>query len=143
MSSLNKVQLIGRLGNDVDIRYTPGGTAVAKFNLATADNYKDKDGVKKERTEWHKVVTYGKLAEIVGEYLHKGSHIFVEGKIQTRSWEDPEGNKKHVTEINMKELIMLGGGGKKQTAGGESNPAPVGNNDDDIPSFDASEDVPF
>ena len=95
MASINKVILIGRLGRDPEIRYTPNGDAVANFSIATSENWKDKNtGEKKEKTEWHRLVAFRRLAEIIGEYLTKGSQIYIEGKLQTREWDDKEGNKR-------------------------------------------------
>ncbi len=136
MSGVNKVILLGRLGADPEVRYTAGGTAVAKFNLATSETWKDKDGSKQERTEWHRVVAFGKLGETCGEYLSKGKQVYVEGKLQTRSWEDKEGNKKYTTEINVNNMVMLGsgsgeGGGKEVAASAE--PQSFGSSEDDIP----------
>ena len=168
MAGINKAILVGRLGKDPEIRYTPSGTAIANFTMATSENYKDKDGQKQERTEWHRIVAFGKLAEICGEYLakgkkqeqtdfhnivvfgrqadtvaqylKKGSSVFVEGRMQTRSWDDKDGNKKYMTEIVANTMQMLGkpedasalGGG--QTVIGESaaspEPSPV---DEDVP----------
>ncbi|MDO8446981.1 MAG: single-stranded DNA-binding protein [Deltaproteobacteria bacterium] len=135
MSGVNKVILLGRLGADPEVRYTSGGTAVAKFNLATSETYKDKDGGKQEKTEWHRVVAFGKLGEICGEYLSKGKQVYVEGKLQTRSWEDKDGNKKYTTEVNVNNMVMLGsgeggGGGKESSV--SSEPQAFGS-EDDIP----------
>ncbi len=106
---VNKVILIGNLGNDPDIRYTAGGAAVANISLATAESWKDKNtGEKQERTEWHRIVFFGRLAEIVGEYLRKGSQIYVEGRLQTRKWQDKEGKDRYTTEIVANEMQMLG-----------------------------------
>ncbi|MEK7713630.1 MAG: single-stranded DNA-binding protein [Deltaproteobacteria bacterium] len=136
MSGVNKVILLGRLGADPEVRYTAGGTAVAKFNLATSETWKDKDGSKQEKTEWHRVVAFGKLGETCGEYLSKGKQVYVEGKLQTRSWEDKEGNKKYTTEVNVSNMVMLGsgaaeGGGKEVAASAE--PQSFGSSEDDIP----------
>ena len=92
MAGVNKAILVGRLGGDPEIRYTPSGAAVANFTVATSENWKDKDGQKQEKTEWHKIVAFAKLAEICGEYLHKGKQVYIEGRIQTRKWEDKDGN---------------------------------------------------
>jgi single-strand DNA-binding protein len=106
---VNKVILIGNLGNDPDIRYTAGGAAVANISLATAESWRDKEsGEKQERTEWHRVVFFGRLAEIVGEYLRKGSQVYVEGRLQTRKWQDKEGTDRYTTEIVANEMQMLG-----------------------------------
>ena len=106
--SVNKVLLIGRLGNNPEIRYTNTGTAVANFNLATSENWNDKNGQKQERTEWHRVVVWGKLAELCEKYLSKGRQCFVEGRLQTRSWDDKDGNKRYTTEIVASTIQFLG-----------------------------------
>jgi len=106
---VNKAMLIGRLGKDPDVKYTPDGSMVTNFNLATDEQWKDKNGEKVQKTEWHKIVTFGKLAEICGNYLKKGSLVFIEGRIQTRSWEDKDGVKRFTTEIVAKEMKMLDG----------------------------------
>ena len=109
---INKAILIGNLGNDPDIRYTASGTAIANISLATAESWRDKNtGEQQERTEWHRIVFFGRLAEIVGEYLRKGSQIYVEGRIQTRKWQDKEGNDRYSTEVVANEMQMLGGRG--------------------------------
>jgi single-strand DNA-binding protein len=109
--SLNKVTLIGRLGRDPEVRFTGSGRAVATFTLATSERWKDQEGNDQERTEWHRIVAWGRLGEICGEYLSKGRQIYVEGRIQTRDWEDQEGNRRTTTEIIARDMIMLGGGG--------------------------------
>lgn len=106
--SVNKVILIGRLGADPEIRYTPQGTAVANFNVATNEVWTDKNGEKQERTEWHRIVVWDKLAETCSQYLNKGKQIFVEGRIQTRQWEDKEGVKRYTTEIIASIVRFLG-----------------------------------
>ncbi|MBK8960021.1 MAG: single-stranded DNA-binding protein [Proteobacteria bacterium] len=121
---LNKVMLIGNLGADPEVRYTAGGSAVANVRLATADTWRDKDsGETQERTEWHRVVFFNRLAEIVEQYVKKGSQIYVEGRIQTRKWQDKDGNEKFSTEIVASDMQMLGGrsggGGGGPAAGGE------------------------
>jgi len=110
MAGINKAILVGRLGSDPEVRYTPSGVAVANFNIATSEEWKDKDtGEKKERTEWHRIVAWSKLGEICGEYLSKGRQVYIEGRIQTRSWEDRDGNKKYTTEIVATDVQFLGG----------------------------------
>ena len=100
MAGINKVILIGRLGRDPEVRYTPSGVAVANFNIATSEEWKDKDsGEKRERTEWHRIVAWRRLGEICGEYLSKGRQVYVEGRIQTRKWQDRDGNDRWSTEI--------------------------------------------
>lgn len=117
---MNKVILIGRLGADPELKYTPSGQAVANFNLATDDSYKDKDGKKIEQTDWHRVTSWGKLAEICGQYLKKGSQVMIEGKIKTRSYEDKNGVKKFITEIIGSQMEMLGGKSETSVTTGES-----------------------
>jgi single-strand DNA-binding protein len=115
--SVNKVILIGNLGKDPEIKYTPSGVPVAKFSLATNEKYKDKGGEWQERTEWHNIVAWQRLAEIVGEYVKKGSKLYIEGRLQTSSWEDKQsGEKKYRTEIVANDLVLLSGRGE----GGES-----------------------
>jgi single-strand DNA-binding protein len=107
--SVNKVILIGRLGKDPETRYMTSGEAVTNCTLATSENWKDKSGEKQERTEWHNLVFYRRLAEIAGEYLKKGSQVYVEGKLQTRKWQDKDGKDRYTTEIIVNEMTMLGG----------------------------------
>lgn len=117
---INKVILIGNLGKDPEVSYTPGGLAICKFSLATSEN-SVKDGQKVEKTEWHKIVTFDKLAEICGQYLVKGKQVYIEGKIQTRSWDDKDGTKKYMTEIIANTMKMLGGApGKGASGAGQS-----------------------
>ena len=108
MSGLNKVCLIGQLGGDPELRHTANGTAVANFSIATTQRFTDKSGEKQERTEWHRIVTWSKLAEICGEYLKKGKQVYIEGRLQTRSWEDQHGIKRDTTEIVANQMQMLG-----------------------------------
>ena len=108
-SGVNKVILIGRLGNDPEVRYTSNGGAVANFNVATNESWVDKAGQKQERTEWHRVVVWGKLSELCGQYLSKGRQAFVEGRLQTREWNDKEGHKRYTTEIVAQNIQFLGG----------------------------------
>lgn len=151
---INKVIIVGNLGKDPDVRYMPSGGAVANVTLATSESWKDKaTGEQKERTEWHNVVFYQRLAEIVGEYLKKGSQIYVEGSLRTRKWQDKTGNDRYTTEIIASEMQMLGGrggsgggasggGSSASYGGGRESAAPAsggedpgfgGNFDDDIP----------
>jgi len=146
---INKVILIGNLGNDPEVRYTAGGAAVANVSLATTDTWRDKNtGEQQERTEWHRVVFFGRLAEIVGEYLKKGSQIYVEGRLQTRKWQDKDGNDRYTTEIVASEMQMLGGrGGGAERDMGRSGPAsePRGR-DEPEPRIDSEfvdDDIPF
>ena len=142
MSGVNKVILVGRLGNDPEVRYTQDGSAVASFSIATSDEWKDKEtGDKKERTEWHRIVAWRKLGEICGEYLSKGRQVYVEGKLQTRSWEK-DGVTRYTTEIVASDVQFLGGresgavSSQNQTGAREMNasgPSGSGPQDDDIP----------
>jgi single-strand DNA-binding protein len=117
--SVNKVILVGNLGKDPEVKYTPSGTAVAKFSLATNEGYKDKAGQWQERTEWHNIVAWQRLAEIVGEYVKKGSKVYIEGRLQTSSWDDKEtGQKKYKTEIVANDLVLLSGRGEGDGEGG-------------------------
>lgn len=139
--SLNKVTLIGNVGKEPELRYTPNGTAVANFSIATSERFKGQDGEWKEQTEWHNIVAWRKLAEIVGEYVKKGSKLYVEGKIKTRSWDGQDGKKNYRTEIFVDNMIMLdgrgggqqGGGGGSFGGGDSSGFEPDQITDDDIP----------
>jgi single-strand DNA-binding protein len=155
--SVNKVILVGNLGKDPEVKYTPQGTPVAKLTLATNERYKDKDGNWQDRTEWHNIVLWQRLAEIAGEYLKKGGKVYIEGRLQTRSWDDKQtGQKKYMTEVVANDLVLLGGRGEGSgggdfgggssrvaSAGGSNNfdqrppePEPAGAGpitDDDIP----------
>ena len=106
---VNKVILVGNLGNDPELKYMQSGTAMCTFSVATNESYKDAEGQMVDKTEWHRVVTWGRLAEICGEYLKKGRQVYLEGQLQTRSWEDQDGNTKYMTEIKAREMQMLGG----------------------------------
>jgi single-strand DNA-binding protein len=134
---MNKVLLIGRLGADPEIRYTPDGTMVTNFRLATDESYKSKAGEKVQRTEWHKIVTFRKLAEICGNYLTKGKLVYVEGRIQTRAWEDKEGVKRYTTEIIASNMQMLDskGQGNQEAGWNDQNPPPFAEaeSEDDVP----------
>ncbi len=142
MAGINKVILVGRLGRDPEVRYTPDGTAVANFSIATSEEWKDKGtGEKKEKTEWHRIVAWRRLGEICGEYLSKGSQIYIEGRIQNREWEDKEGIKRNTTEIVASQMQMLGSrdAGDVSTSGAKAptsdyqEPAGPATEDDDIP----------
>ncbi|GAA4650667.1 hypothetical protein GCM10023116_29500 [Kistimonas scapharcae] len=141
--SLNKVQLIGNLGDKPEVRYTPNGSAVATISIATSESYKDKQtGNKVEKTEWHRVVIFGKLAEIAQEYLHKGSKVFVEGKLQTRKWQDQQGQDRYTTEIVVGlngQMIMLDSA-NQQASNNQRQQAPQQQQGD----FDQfSDDIPY
>jgi single-strand DNA-binding protein len=108
MASINKVILIGNLGRDPEVRYTPSGTAVANFSIATTENWTNRDGEKVSRTEWHRIVAWARLGEICGEYLSKGKQVYIEGRISTNEWEDQDGNKRETKEIVALQMQMLG-----------------------------------
>ena len=147
MSGVNKAIVVGRLGRDPEVRYTPDGTAVANFSVATSEEWKDKaTGEKREKTEWHRIVAFRRLGEICGEYLSKGRQVYIEGRIQTRDWEDKDGVKRYSTEIVASQMQMLGSrddfGGSRGGAGSggggrpqEASPGPSYSDmgDDDIP----------
>ena len=116
MAGVNKVILVGNLGKDPELRYAPSGMAIANFNIATTETWKDKSGAKQDKTEWHKIVAFNKLAEICGEYLNKGKQVYIEGRIQTRQWEDKDGNKRYTTEVVAQTMQMLGPAGEKGAA---------------------------
>jgi single-strand DNA-binding protein len=115
--SVNKVILVGRLGKDPETKFTSGGQALATFTMATDSSYKDRSGERQKRTEWHRIKVWGKLAEIVQQYLKKGSLVFIEGRIETREWQDKEGQKRYTTEIVANEMRMLGGRSDGMAAG--------------------------
>ncbi len=152
--SVNKVILLGNLGKDPEVKYTPSGVPVAKFSLATNERYKDKGGEWQERTEWHNIVAWQRLAEIVGEYVKKGSKIYIEGRLQTSSWEDKQsGEKKYKTEIVASDLVLLSGrgeGGGDQEGRSSSRGAAAGSSfdqrthaDEHAPTEITDEDIPF
>jgi len=137
---INKAILVGRLGKDPEVKYTPDGLMVTNFTIATDEVWKDKNGEKAQKTEWHRIVTFGKLAEICGKYLIKGKLVYIEGRIQTRSWEDKEGVKKYTTEIVASDMKMLDSKGQKDSdAGREEPPLPHPGVDGPMPD----DDVPF
>ncbi|MBP4067321.1 single-stranded DNA-binding protein [Aeromonas sp. MaB10011B] len=152
MKGINKVILIGNLGQDPEIRYTSGGMAIATLSLATSESWRDKQtGEQKERTEWHRVVLVGKLAEVAGQYLKKGSQVYVEGKLQTRKWQDQRGQERYTTEVLVDSFTgvmqMLGGngGGKQQGASGQPRPTqqPAQSPAYTEPPIDYDDDLPF
>ena len=162
MASVNKVILVGNLGRDPEMRYMPSGDALASFSIATTDTWKDKSGQRQERTEWHRISMFGKQAEIAGQYLKKGSSVYIEGRLQTRKWTDKEGHERNTTEVVADRMQMLGGrtgGGnafevmddgddmsppprqqasREQPSGGTSHPAGGGSGFDDF-----EDDIPF
>lgn len=142
MAAVNKAILIGNLGSDPELKYTPSGVAVCNFSIATTEKWKDKDGNQQEKTEWHKIVLWRRQAEVAKEYLHKGSSVYIEGRIQTRNYEDKDGIKRYITEIIGDRMQFLGGrggggGGGTQAGGGSDAPPPPPENldqqDDDLP----------
>jgi len=149
MASLNKVMLIGNLGKDPEVRYTQAGTAVAGFSIATTEKFKNKAGEWEDRTEWHNIVLWGRLAEISGEYLTKGKPVYIEGRIQTRKWQDREGVDRYTTEVVGDKMQMLGGNrnGSGDTSSG-SNGGTGGSHAGsggsfDEPQFGPDDDIPF
>lgn len=147
MSGVNKVIIVGRLGADPEVKSVGQGTTVARLNIATSENWMGKDGQKQERTEWHRVVVWGKLAEICGKHLSKGRQVYVEGRLQTRNWEDQQGQKRYTTEIVANTVQFLGSAGEA-SANNHSAKSSAG---DDFgfqdfgpePSFNSSDDIPF
>jgi single-strand DNA-binding protein len=152
MAGINKVIIIGRLGGDPEVRYTPGGQAVAKLSVATSENWTDKQGQKQERTEWHRVVVWGKMAETVGQHLTKGRQVYVEGRLQTSSWDDKTtGQKKYSTEVVANTVQFLGSAGEG-AAKGQSPARPAEDfaqpRAEDAgftpePAFNSDEEIPF
>lgn len=155
MASVNKVILVGNLGKDPEVRYMPSGDAITNITMATTDSWKDKNGEKQEKTEWHRVAFFGKLAEIAGEYLKKGSQVYVEGRLQTRKWQDKEGHDRYTTEIIADRMQMLGsrsGGGNYEVqdkapaetaraSSGGTNSKPAAKKGGDFEDFE--DDIPF
>lgn len=139
MRGINKTIIVGTLGKDPETKYLPSGSAVTNLSVATSEQWKDKEtGEKKEQTEWHKIAMFGKLAEIAGEYLRKGSQVYIEGKLRTRKWQDKQGQDRYTTEIVADQMLMLGGkGGGEQAAQRQPAPerqaAPADGFDDTIP----------
>ena len=140
MRGVNKVILIGNLGRDPEVRYTRDGTAVATLNIATTETWTDQSGERQDRTEWHRVVAWSKLAEIAKEYLSKGQQVYIEGKLQTRSWDDRDGNKRYTTEVKAGQMVMLGG---RRDAGAREEPGPPPGPESEEPFEAKEEDVPF
>lgn len=141
MAAVNKAIILGNLGRDPEVRYTTDGNAVTTFSVATTETRKDRDGNSQEHTEWHRIVVFGRLAEVCGEYLAKGRSVYVEGSIRTRSWDDKEGNKRYTTEIVGRTVQFLSPRGEGGRRGGGAPPAEddfsyeegVGMTDDDVP----------
>jgi len=151
MASVNKVILVGNLGRDPEVRYMPSGDAITNISIATTDTWKDKSGVKQERTEWHRVAFFGKLAEIAGEYLKKGAQVYVEGSLRTRKWQDKEGQERYTTEVIADKMQMLGGRGgggntfevMEQGASGGEKPKPDAKAASGSGFDDFEDDIPF
>jgi len=141
---LNKVMLIGHVGKDPELKYTPGNVAIANFSVATTESYKDKSGNLQERTEWHRIVTFNRIAEVMGEYLKKGQQVYVEGRLQHRSWDDDKGVKRYITEVVALSVQFLG---KKSDSGGGGSADIPPPGDDFIPpstgGAPSEEDLPF
>lgn len=140
MSGVNKVLLIGRLGADPEMKSVTSGQNVTRFNVATSENWTDKSGQRQERTEWHKVVVWGKLAENCARHLSKGRQVFVEGRLQTRQWDDPQGNKRYTTEVVAQNVQFLGSQGERTSVSQDSNDAQEFGPE---PSFDPADEIPF
>ena len=148
MSGVNKAIIIGRLGADPEVKQISSGNTVATLSVATSESWNDKSGQKQERTEWHRVVVWGKTAELCGKYLSKGRQVYLEGRLQTRSWEDQQGQKRYTTEIVANTVQFLGGANNNAGAGNYNN---AGASSDSVdfqdfgpePSFDADEEIPF
>jgi len=141
---INKVILVGNLGSDPEVRYTANGDAVATISVATAESWKDKQtGEKQEKTEWHRVVMFRRLGEIAGEYLKKGSQVYIEGKLQTRKWQDKSGNDRYTTEIVANDMQMLGGRGGSTAYNNDSAPAPAKAATASAGPDDFDDDIPF
>ncbi len=146
MSGVNKVIIVGRLGADPEVKTISAGTTVTRLNVATSEAWTGKDGQKQERTEWHRITVWGKLAEICGKHLSKGRQVYVEGRLQTRSWEDQQGQKRYATEIVATTVQFLGSNGERPAASSSSNTS-ASNDFQDFgpePTFDqSSEEIPF
>lgn len=141
MASVNKVILVGNLGKDPDLRFMPNGDAVCNFSIATTENWKNKDGQKQEKTEWHNIVIFRKLAEIAGEYLKKGRPVYVEGRLQTRKWQDKDGADRYTTEIVADSMQMLGSKDGNDAPAKPASQPQTGSYDGDFESM--PDDIPF
>lgn len=138
---INKVILLGNVGKDPELRYTSGGQAVCELRLATTEKYSGRDGQNKESTEWHRVIVWGKQGENVKQYVQKGRQLYVEGRIQTRTWDDRDGKKQYTTEVVAARVLFLGGGGGRRSDGPGDEPPPPA--DHDIPPSGGDDDIPF
>ena len=150
MGSVNKAMLVGNLGRDAEMRYTKGGTAVSSFSIATTERFTDKEGQKREDTQWHRIVVWGKMAESITEYLTKGKQVYVEGRLQTREWEGRDGSKQKSTEIRAERVVLLGGGRRDEDAQprrGKSDDAETYDGDDGdtqpVAATPSEDDIPF
>ena len=147
MSSLNKVLLIGNLGRDPEIRYTPDGSPVANFSLATSENWTDKNGSRQEHTEWHTIVAWNRLADLCKKYLSKGRQVYIEGRIRTRDWNDRDGNKRRTTEVIATQMVLLGSRGQSEDTDTPRMDTATRTNPDQEDSFDdlgiTDSDIPF
>ena len=144
MSGINKVILVGRLGGDPEVKSVGQGSQVARFNIATSENWTDKNGQRQERTEWHRVVVWGKLAEICGKHLHKGRQVYIEGRLQTRQWDDQQGQKRYTTEVVGNTVQFLGSAGEQRPQ--QNQASSEAENIQDFgpePNFDTAEEIPF
>jgi len=142
MASVNKAILIGNLGSDPEMRYTPNGTAVTKFSIATPEKFKDKSGELQERTTWHRIVAWGRQAEVAKEYLSKGRQVYIEGRIDNSSYEDKDGNKRYTSEVVLQRMQFLGRKGESSTAGFDQS-APAGADFPEGASSGEDDDLPF
>lgn len=144
MSGVNKVILVGNLGSDPELRHTQSGTTVVNFRVATNEVFTNKSGEKTERTEWHRIVAFGRLAEICGQYLNKGKQVYLEGRLQTRDWEDQSGNKRYTTEIVANQMVMLGrAGDKSYTPDADAQKSPPDEPQAPPAGADDDDDLPF
>ena len=150
MSGVNKVIVLGRLGADPEVKTIAGGQTVARLSVATSESWNDREGKKQERTEWHRVVVWAKLAELCGKYLSKGRQVYIEGRLQTRSWEDQQGQKRYSTEIVANAVQFLSGDRTQGASGGSAGGMSAGGSNDfgaqdfgPEPSFDTSDEIPF
>ena len=144
---VNKAIIVGNLGADPELRYTPSGQAVATLRIATGETWNDKDGQKQERTEWHRVIVWGKQAELASQYLSKGRQVYIEGRLQTREWQDRDNNKRYTTEIVALQLVFLGGRGEQRSETREPGAPQTGSGNENnfdygVPPMN-TEDVPF
>lgn len=146
MAGVNKVIIVGRLGTDPEVRTVGSGSTVTRLSVATSENWVDKEGHKQERTEWHKIVVWGRLAEICGKHLSKGRQVYIEGRLQTRSWEDQQGQKRYATEIVANTVQFLGGASERAEGASQRSSGADDYGHQDFgpePSFDSAEEIPF